>query len=186
MNAILRLARAAVLAAVACVLLPGAALAATQTLFDTTYLIPPSASPGTSGTAFYQSGPLVLTSRGTLTATVTPSIFGAAIQSLSFNLVSASQQQALQFSGPGTFTGSLELDPGTYFAIASGTTKPVAGATTSLGFFGVKIEFSPSAATVVPLPGAAGLLAGALALGGLLFGRRRSTPIADAPLAAAV
>jgi hypothetical protein len=152
---------------------PVCASAATQTLFDTTYLIPPSATAGTSGSASYTSSPLVIASRGTLTASITPGVFGAAMQNLSFNLISSSAALPLRYSGSGPWTGSLDVDPGTYFALASGTTRvSSSSAITPLGFLGVRIEFTPSTATVVPLPGAAGLLAGFLGVGAL-FGRRR-------------
>jgi hypothetical protein len=174
---------AAAAAAAAGLLLSAAAGAATQTLYDTTFVIPPSAAPGTPGSAFYETAPLVVSSRGTLTAQIQPGVFGAAIQNLSFNLMTSSATLPLQYSGPSGWSGTLEVDPGTYFGVASGTTAPTPGALSQLGFFGLRIEFTPSTTTVVPLPAAAWLLAAALGMGGL-FGRRRRAPAElDAPSA---
>lgn len=149
-----------------------AAHAAMQTLFETTYRIPPSAQAGQGGTAGFLSEPLVLTSRGTLTASISPAVFGAGVDSLSFNLTSSTTPNLLSFAGSSSWTGSVTLDPGTYYGVLVGTTRPSASAPTSSGFFGLKIQFDALDAAVVPIPAAGLLLASALGAGAL-FGRRR-------------
>lgn len=166
-------------AVAACLLASAPAGAATQTLFDTTYLVPPSATLGAPGAAFYETAPLVIASRGTLTAQIQPGVFGAAIQNLSFNLLTSTSMLPLQYSGRSAWSGSLEIDPGTYFGVASGTTVPTPGAFSQLGFFGLRIEFTPAGATEVPLPAAAGLLAGVLGISALFGRRRRAAPGAE-------
>lgn len=148
--------------------------AATQTLFETTYRIPPSAQVGQAGAGAYLSEPLVITSRGTLTASISPAVFGAAIDSLSFNLSSSSNANLLSFVGnaAGGWVGDVVVDPGTYYGVVVGTTRPNATSTTSSGFFGMRIQFAALDAAVVPVPAAGVLLASALGAG-LLFGRRR-------------
>lgn len=160
----------------ACTLLmavaPGAN-AAMQTLFDTTYRIPPSAQAGQGGTAGFLSEPLVLTSRGTLTASISPAVFGAGIDSLSFNLTSSTTANLLSFAGATSgWTGSVVLDPGTYYGVLVGSTRPSSTGPTSSGFFGLKIQFDALDAAVVPIP-AAGLLLASVLGAGALFGRRR-------------
>lgn len=148
--------------------------AATETLFETTYRIPPSAQPGQGGVGAFLSEPLVIASRGTLTASISPAVFGAAIDSLSFNLSSSSNANLLSFVGGATggWTGDVVLDPGTYYGVVVASTRPNATSTTSSGFFGMRLQFAALDATVVPIPAAGVLLASALSAG-LLFGRRR-------------
>lgn len=163
----------ALCAAVAVGLAPAGALAATQTLFDATLLVPPSTAVNTPGFRAYDTpSPFVVSSRGTLTASISPGVFGSALQNLSFNLMTSQGPTSLRYSGATGWSGSLDIDPGSYFMVASGTTAASPNAFTPLGFFGVRIEFSPSDAAVVPLPAAGVLLAGALGVGAL-FGRRR-------------
>jgi hypothetical protein len=150
------------------------AAAATQTLFETTYRIPPSAQPGQGGSGAFMSDPLVITSRGTLTASISPATFGAAIDSLSFNVSSSSNANLLSYVGSaaGGWMGEVVLDPGTYYGVVVASTRPNPTTTTPSGFFGMRLQFAALDATVVPIPAAGVLLASALA-GGLLFGRRR-------------
>jgi hypothetical protein len=156
------------------VAVPGIAAAATQTLFDGTLAILPSASSTLGGTVSYVTPPLVLSSRGTLTASIAPDVTGAAIQSLSFNLTTAAQTTAMSYTGPNAWSDSIVLDAGTYFAVASGRAAPVQSNQSPFGIFGLKLTFTPSSSTEIPLPPAAWLFAGALAAGATFVRRRRA------------
>ncbi len=146
--------------------------AATQSLFEATFRIA-GAGPGVAATDTFVTTPLVLASRGTLTASITPATFGAAFENLSFNLTSSSTT-FLSRSGTGAWTGSVDLEPGTYFALASGRLAPSTGAFSPSGFFGMSIQFAAGDPAVIPIPAAAGLLAGGLGLFGLFARRRRA------------
>ena len=149
------------------------AVAATQSLFEATFRIA-GAPPGSAPTDTFVTTPIVLTGRGTLTASIAPATYGAAFDNLSFNLTSASST-FLNRSGTGPWNGTVDLEAGTYFAVASGRLQPSSSAFSPSGFFGMTIQFTPGAdPTVIPIPGAAGLLAGGLGLFAMFSRRRRA------------
>jgi hypothetical protein len=154
-------------ALVAVVATAPSARANTVTLVDTSYTVGPSGVIGSPPVPEF-----TVATPGELQVTLSPIQFGAALSALSFELADASGTQYGLFSGTGTAAihETIDISAGTYFALSFGQTIGSGGAS-SIGFYGLNVDFTAGSPATVPLPGAAALLGSGLAL--LLLWRRR-------------